>query len=128
MMLTIQSATYSNPESTASVAQTVERGAVLFTEDQPEGWAVLHAWGTPTAYQAPVVVPMEVGRVQAKLWLHRAGKLSAVQSYIDGANDAELTLWWNEANVFRRDNPHIVSLSAAFDIDLDEAFTEAAQI
>lgn len=76
----------------------------------------------------PPPIPMEVGRVQAKIWLHRAGKLAAVQAYIDGANDAELTLWWNEANTFRRDNPHIVSLASGFNIDLDVAFTEAAGI
>lgn len=76
----------------------------------------------------PPPVPMEVGRVQAKIWLHRAGKLAAVQAYIDGAEDPELTLWWNEANTFRRDNTHVVALSAGFDIDLDAAFTEAAGI
>lgn len=73
-------------------------------------------------------VPNEVGRVQAKIWLHRAGKLAAVQTYIDGANDPELTLWWDEANTFRRDNPYILALAAGFDIDLAVAFTEAAGI
>jgi hypothetical protein len=80
-----------------------------------------------TPEPAPVV-PIEVGRVQAKIWLHRAGKLVAVEAYIAAAEDAELTLWWNEANYFRRDNPHVVALAAGFDIDLDVAFTEAAQI
>lgn len=76
----------------------------------------------------PAPIPTEVGRVQAKIWLHRAGKLAAVQTYIDGANDPELTLWWNEANTFRRDNPYIVALASGFSIDLDVAFTEAAAI
>jgi hypothetical protein len=81
-----------------------------------------------TAAEAAANVPMEVGRVQAKIWLHRAGKLAAVQSYIDASEDAELQLWWNEANVFRRDNPHVNALAGGFDIDLDVAFTEAAAI
>ena len=76
----------------------------------------------------PPPVPESVGRVQAKIWLHRAGKLAAVQSYIDGSGDAELQLWWNEANEFRRDNTHVNALAGGFDIDLDVAFTEAAGI
>jgi hypothetical protein len=129
MSLTIQSAAYANPENTAAVIGTAERGAVLVsTSDTPDLWASMLAWGTPSAYEAPVVVPMEVGRVQAKIWLHRAGKLAAVQSYIEASEDAELQLWWDEANVFRRDNPHVTALSAGFDIDLDVAFTEAAAI
>lgn len=73
-------------------------------------------------------LPHSVGRAQAKIWLHRAGKLAAVQTYIDGANDAELSLWWDEATTFERQNPHILALAAGFDIDLDTAFTEAAAI
>lgn len=80
-------------------------------------------WSAPT-----LPVPQAVGRAQAKIWLHRAGKLTAVQTYIDGANDAELSLWWDEATTFERQNPHILALAAGFDIDLDTAFREAAAI
>ncbi|MBL8805909.1 MAG: hypothetical protein JNN22_03600, partial [Rhodospirillales bacterium] len=47
-----------------------------------------------------------------------------------GSSDEELKLWWAEASEFRRDNSYIVALAdpAAFDIDLDVAFTEAAAI
>jgi hypothetical protein len=130
MTYTIQSAAYANAEHTAAVIQTAESGAVLVSQvDTPAKWAAMLAWGTPTDYVAPPPpVPQSVGRVQAKIWLHRAGKLAAVQSYIDASNDAELQLWWNEANEFRRDNAHVNALAAGFDIDLDVAFTEAAGI
>lgn len=130
MPYTIQSASYANAQNTAAVIQTVEAGAVLVSAvDTPEAWAAMLQWGTPAAYQAPPEpVPMEVGRVQAKIWLHRAGKLTAVQGHIDNAEDPELTLWWNEANTFRRDNPYIVALASGFNIDLNVAFTEAAGI
>lgn len=76
----------------------------------------------------PAPIPHVVTRAQAKIWLHRAGKLTGIQAYIDGANDIELTLWWNEAAVFERSNSYINALAAGFNIDLDVAFTEAAQI
>ena len=129
MTYTITGAKYANAENTAAVLNTQEAGAVLVSaRDTPELWAAMLTWGTPSAYESPVVVPMEVGRVQAKIWLHRAGKLSAVQAYIDASVDAELQLWWNEANVFRRDNPHVIGLASGFNIDLDVAFIEAAAI
>jgi hypothetical protein len=128
-MYTITGAKYANPDNTAAVIQTSEAGPVLVSvADKPDLWAAMLAWGTPSAYEVPVVVPMEVGRVQAKIWLHRAGKLTAVQTHIDGSEDAELQLWWSEANVFRRDNPHVIGLAGGFNIDLDVAFTEAAAI
>jgi hypothetical protein len=129
MSHTILSAKYANTDHTAAIAMTAEAGAVAASAaDTPKLWAAIHAAGVPANYVAPSIVPDSVGRVQAKIWLHRAGKLAAVQAYIDASEDAELQLWWNEANEFRRDNAHVNALAAGFDIDLDVAFTEAAGI
>jgi hypothetical protein len=120
----------------------IENGRVVqvdrTTDTAPEGWLAVSAEVVAgMAYDGETFsvvppgdnpVPQSVGRVQAKIWLHRAGKLAAVQSYIDASEDAELQLWWNEANEFRRDNAHVNALAGGFDIDLDVAFTEAAEI
>jgi hypothetical protein len=129
MPYTVLSSNYANADHTSAIAMTAEAGAVAASAaDTPELWAAIHAAGVPADYVAPSIVPDSVGRVQAKIWLHRAGKLAAVQSHIDASEDAELQLWWNEANEFRRDNAHVNALAAGFEIDLDVAFTEAAEI
>lgn len=80
---------------------------------------------------APPSVPQSVTRAQAKIALHRIGKLVPIQSYIDASEDVELKLWWNEASEFRRDNQYVNNLAPAFSMtqeDLDDVFRTAAGI
>lgn len=130
MTYTILSAEYRNAEQTAAVIKTVENGDVLIGQrDTPEAWQAMLAWGTPVEYKLPPVpVPYEIGRAQAKIVLHRIGKLSAIESFVSGSSDVELKLWWTEANFFRRDNAYINALAPQFslsDADLDNLFIEA---
>jgi hypothetical protein len=68
-----------------------------------------------------------VSRAQAKIALHRAGLLDAVQSAVTG----EAAIWFSDALTWRRDNPNVVGIGAALglsDADIDELFAVAASI
>lgn len=73
-------------------------------------------------------VPQSVGKGQGVVWLSRAGKLVAVENYVNASSDDELKLWWKNCGEFRIDNPYVVALAAGFGIDLPTAFREAAAI
>lgn len=80
------------------------------------------------AANAPGPVPESVTRAQGRIWLHRAGILPAVTNAINASSDVELQIWWQDAQTWRRNNVHIETLGASFNIYLDAAFREAALI
>lgn len=100
-------------------------GAVVQLSPEEEA-AVREQWAAEDA--KPPAAPRVVGKGQGTVWLHRAGKLDAIEAYIAGSDDAELRLWWANCTEFHIDNPYVVSLAAGFGIDLETAFREAAAI
>lgn len=73
-------------------------------------------------------VPQIITPTQGLIWLQRAGKYAQVKAFIEDGTDVELQIWWARATEWRRDNQYIVGLASGFGINLDTAFTEAAQI
>lgn len=84
------------------------------------------------AYQAGQpgpAVPASVSRAQAKIALHRAGLLGLVKTAV--AADPEVQIWFEDALVWERQNPHVVALGEQLIGDaagVDALFIAAGQI
>ncbi|GBU19354.1 MULTISPECIES: hypothetical protein [Methylobacterium] len=81
----------------------------------------------PEAGPAPVV---DVTRAQAKIALHRAGYLDQVKVLVE-EEGGEVAIWFAEANMWQRANPHVETLGAALGLSaaqIDDLFRLAAQI
>jgi hypothetical protein len=78
----------------------------------------------------PPVVPTVVTMRQARLALHGAGLLEAVEAAVAGADKA-VQIEWEFASELRRDWPTLVGLATALsltDAQIDGLFTQAAQL
>lgn len=87
------------------------------------------AAGTFTPRPAPPVV--EVFRSQAKIALRRAGLLAQVKAAVRNSNDEDLQLWFDEATLWRRDNPNVMAIGTVLGLDaaeIDALFVAAAGI
>src|SRR4051794_31787975 len=58
----------------------------------------------------PALIPA-VRSAQAKIWLHRAGKLEAVKAAAEA--DPELGIWLSDARDWPRQSPYVAALAAA---------------
>ena len=82
----------------------------------------------------PVVVPQEVTMRQARLALHAAGKLAAVNAAIAGLPDPPKTaalIEWEYSSTVRRDSQFVSLLGPAIGLDaagLDALFIAAAKL
>lgn len=79
----------------------------------------------PVAETAPAAT-LSVGSAQAKIWLHRKKYFDEAKAAAD--SDPEVAIWWTDARIWERDNPHVIAVAAVLNIDLDTAFAEAALI
>jgi hypothetical protein len=83
---------------------------------------------------APVVEPkpaavLSVTSAQAKIWLHRSKHYDEAKAAAD--SDPEVAIWWTDARIWDRDNPHVIAVAAVLNLNskaLDTAFAEAALI
>lgn len=76
----------------------------------------------------PVTVPLVVSMMQAQLALQAAGKLSAVNTAVAGA-DANTQIYWNTATALHRDHPVVAALGAAVGLSsaqIDALFVAAS--
>lgn len=89
----IISARYSNPENTAAIAVTDDRGAVLISQDSPEEWAALHAWGTPEAFVPPPAESRRIAKLTLIDRLDKAGKLAAAFTALGGPGARAYERW-----------------------------------
>ena len=68
-----------------------------------------------------------VSRLQARLALSRAGLLPSVEAALTG----ELKLWYDDAQVWERDNPFVLQMASALSLtaaQVDALFATAAAI
>ena len=100
-------------------------------DDAEVGWSFDGgAFGAPEPVHTEPAVPTSVTKAQAKIALHRAGILDAVKTAVAG--DAEMQIWFEDAAVWERQNPHVIALGEGAlgltSADIDELFVQAAQI
>lgn len=117
---------------------------VLRRDHDPEGdmWHIDRGWSLRPASEctglpdAPPPQPKAVPVTprQLRLWLHSQGRLSAVESAIDGMPEAHRTvarIEWDYATEYRPDNPMVAALGAALGLTSDQiagAFAAASQL
>ena len=83
---------------------------------------------------APVLVPAEVTMRQARLALHAAGKLAAVNAAIDSLPDPPKTaakIEWEYSSTVRRDSQFVAMLGPVLGLDsaaLDALFIAASKL
>lgn len=87
----------------------------------------------PDEVPAPEVVPQRVTMRQAKLALHRAGKLQLVEDALDALSEPERTealIEWREATEVARDWPLVVLMTPIIgtDAEVDELFRVAVAL
>lgn len=107
----------------------------IVEEDFPEEvngkW--VQVWKQVELPPAPVEVPQEVTRFQAKIALHHFSMFDAAEEYCTSpGTPLEVREAWLSAQVFRRNSPTIISLKdsplALTDEQLDEMFIFAFKI
>ena len=80
----------------------------------------------------PVPVPAEVSRFQARAALLQTGYLDDIEAYMaDPATDPFVRIAWQDAQVFKRQSPTVLSLQPLLgltDEQLDDLFRFAATI
>lgn len=80
----------------------------------------------------PLAVPTEVSRFQARAALLQAGLLDDIEAYMaDPATDPFVRIAWQDAQVFKRNSPTVLSLQPLLgltDGQLDDLFRFAATI
>ena len=80
----------------------------------------------------PTPVPTEVSRFQARAALLQAGLLDDIETYMaDPATDPFVRIAWQDAQVFKRNSPTVLSLQPLLgltDEQLDDLFRFAATI
>lgn len=88
----------------------------------------------PTVTPAMPEVPNVITMRQARLQLHKIGKLSAVQTAINALPEppkTEAQIEWDYASVVERSSPFVALLTPALgltDAEMDDLFREAAQL
>lgn len=110
-------------------------GATIPNEPDNSDWQIYKEWlkdgnAPDPAVSAPIPIPQEVTRFQAKAALLNAGLLDAVTAAMAKA-DAITQLAWVEAVSFKRQSPMVLTMAKALSITdstLDGLFTAAAQI
>ena len=97
--------------------------------------ALSGAWAVYTGDDMPrVEVPQEVTMRQARLAIHAAGKLSAVNAAINALPDPPKTaalIEWEYSSTLRRDSQFVAMLSPALGLDsaaLDALFIAASKL
>lgn len=87
------------------------------------------AAGTLNVPRLPTITPR-----QLRLWLHRNGKLAAVETALNSLQEpmkTEALIEWSHAREFDRDNPLVLQVGLVLGLDTDEmdaAWRAAAQI
>ena len=108
-------------ETLVSVAALTNSG----TEDAP-------VWDAVEPSLEDRRAEMACSRMQARIALHQAGLLGAVEAAVAEA-DPVVQIAWADATEFRRDSPTIAALAAALDPpltdeQLDDLFEQAMQV
>jgi hypothetical protein len=75
-----------------------------------------------------IIIPEKITTAQLKLWLNRSGKLKAVNEFINNSDNEELKIMWEYATEWHYVNEQLQELAQHFEIDLKEAFRQAAEI
>jgi hypothetical protein len=70
----------------------------------------------------------KITAAQLKLWLNRSGKLKPVNEFINQSDNEELKIMWEYATEWHYVNEQLQELAQHFEIDLKEAFRQAAEI
>lgn len=118
--------------SFAAVAATQLGGSAVQTDTGNIGDAYAAGNFTPAAPAAPV--PASVTMRQARLALHAAGKLAAVEAAIEALPDPPKTaarIEWDYSNEVQRHNGFVASLAPALglsEVQLDDLFRLAATL
>lgn len=76
-------------------------------------------------------IPYEIKPSQGKIQLHRMGLLDNVNTMIEQLNDTELTLFWEYALTWERNNSYIQTLANQIgmnETDIENFFINASQI
>jgi hypothetical protein len=138
MTYAILSARYADESHQTAVIETAEAGSVAISSvDTPAEWAALLEWadapGNAIAgyVEPPPSVPRIVSRAQGRIALLRAGLLGAAETAIAASVDAELQIWWADAQEFRRDSPRIAAVGTALGLtpaQIDALFVSAATV
>lgn len=114
-------------------------GAFCGVEPPPGAVEVDHApedarqvWQFPDWSPAPVTVPQEVTRFQARAALYQAGLLDEVELLIAATEtDRMLVLAWQDALTFKRHSSFVQAMSQQLGLSesqLDELFISASSI
>ena len=96
-------------------------------------WAIVYS-GSDAPPVPPAIVPAEVTMRQARLALHAAGKLDAVNAAINALPDPPKTaalIEWEYSNSVRRDSQFVALLGPALGLDaagLDALFISASKL
>ena len=100
--------------------------AAAFWRGEADGWEIV------PAAEKKDPVPQIVSRLQARVAMHRAGLLSAVEALISGKDaDPVLVMAWQDAQTFSRASPLLLQITAALgwtDAQVDELFVAAGAV
>lgn len=99
------------------------------SDDVDVGW-VRNSGGSFTPYAPPTSIPAAVSMRQARIALHRAGHLAAVQAAIPSFG-VEAEIEWEYATEVRRGSPLVAAMAALLAIDdaaMDALFIAASWI
>lgn len=138
--MTMVSVPFPTPQSVTNammVLSPADRAACV-AHPQPDGTYLVEAPDSIEAAlrdshpEAPLPVPVEISRAQAKIQLSRAGLLDGVREAVSAAG-GEVEIWFSEASTWRRDSPYVAEIGAVLTPPLDAAaidtlFRDAAQI
>lgn len=85
----------------------------------------MRVFGFDGKWQESMISP--VTRAEGRLALHRAGLLAQIEAVISQA-DAETRIWYEDAQVWERDHPVVISIGAALGLtpeQIDNLFISA---
>jgi hypothetical protein len=148
---TIVSAAFANPEHTSAVIVTEEAGSVAISEvDTPDDWADMLAWGDPTVFELPLLVPEVISdrqffqQLALDNFITHQEALDAVQtgaipsvmegfvnSIQDPVTQFNVRMVLSGATEFQRNHPLVDAISGyiGFDSDwIDQFFIRAYQL
>jgi hypothetical protein len=129
--MSIISAHYANPEHTALIATTDDRGDVAYSQrDTPVEFAAVIAARSVDEYTAPVIVPSRVTPLQARKALRAANLKTQVDVFIAGLS-AEKREEWEYCIEVRRDNALIAAAATSLGLSssaVDDLFRLAATL
>jgi len=106
-------------------------GQVITTERNIE-YITRKAYILATGEDVPVEeVPFSITPAQGRMMLLQMGLLAAVKSAVESSTDEALTIFWEYAISWDRDNIHIAAMAGMLDMSeeqTDDFFTEAKKI